>query len=694
MALQHEDPGAAAYRYAAFISYSHHDRRRARWLHRAIENYRVPAALLPALTRDGRVASLRPVFLDREELSSSADLGAAVRAALADSAWLIVVCSPPAARSRWVNEEVQQFIKLHGAARVLCCVVAGDPAALAGDPAGCFPPAVLAPSGPAGGTSEPLAADLRAGADERRLGLLKLVAAMLQLPLDRLRQRDQARRQRRLVAIAAASVLLSLSFAALAALAWRSRAEAVTQRRQAEQQALTARRTVDFLKSLFTVSDPGEARGNSVTAREVLDRGVQQVASGLQDEPVVRAELTTTLGEVYASLGLLKDGERLLEQAAHIGAQSEALQARQAVALGEVLYQRGDYGGALRWLDRAIGMLAGSGDAPLSARTYSALGDVYNRSDEYARARASFAQARQLAGGPTPPEREIAARALQGLADADLYDGRVPEAQRAYQAALQERLALSGETHPRTAEILGALGSAAYLQGDIATAARQFERALHIERRVYGAHHPEIAGTLNNFARVQLERRELHAARRLLLESLDMRASEVVDTEDDLAFIYSNLALARMGLGELRAAEPLFQRALGVAVASKHRLHGPILTDLADLECRSGRYRAGLQRLATARPIVAARYPDDPWRSAHVDSVRAGCLTRLGRYAEAQRLMEPSLRLVLRRWPAASLYGHDALERALRLGTLSGDGAARERYGALLAKADGAETRR
>ncbi|MFO1401070.1 MAG: toll/interleukin-1 receptor domain-containing protein [Steroidobacteraceae bacterium] len=694
MAPQLQEPGATARRYAAFISYSHHDRRWARWLHRAIETYRVPAALQPAPGRDGRAAPLRPIFLDREELSSSADLGAAVRTALAGSDWLIVVCSPEAARSRWVNEEVRQFITLHGVARVLCCVVAGDPAAPAGDPSACFPSAVYSPTDVAGGAPEPLAADLRAGADERRLGLLKLIAGMLRLPLDRLRQRDQARRQRRLVAIAAASLLLSLSLATLAALAWRARTEAIAQRRVAEQQALTARRTVDFLKSLFTVSDPGEARGNSVTAREVLDRGAQQVASGLQDEPVVRAELTTTLGEVYASLGLLTDGERLLEQATRIGVQPAALQARQAVALGEVLYQRGDYDGARRWLDQATGLLAGAGDAPLSARAYDALGDVYHRGDDYARARASFEQARRLAGGPAPVEREIAARALQGMADADFYDGRMAEAQRGYQAALQDRLALSGEMHPRTAEILGGLGSVAYLQGDAAGAARQFEQALQIERRVYGAHHPELAGTLNNLARVQLERRELHAARRLLQESLDMRASQVVGTEDDLAFIYSNLALARMGLGELREAEPLFQRALDVAVASRHRLHGPILADLADLECRRGRYRAGLERIASAGPIIAARYPDEPWRAAHVDSVRAGCLTGLGRYAEARALVEASLPGVLRRWPADSLYGHDALERALRLGTLSGDAAARARYGALLANAAGAGARR
>ena len=120
-------------------------------------------------------------------------------------------------------------------------------------------------------------------------------------------------------------------------------------------------------------------------------------------------------------------------------------------------------------------------------------------------------------------------------------------------------------------------------------------------------------------------------------------------------------------------------------MADKQRLHGPILGDLADLECRSGRYRAALARLDEARPIVAARYADDPWRTAQIDNVRAGCLTGMRRYAEAGALMQSSLPVLLKKWPADTLFGHDALERALRLYTGAGDTAKVAQYRALLA---------
>ena len=148
---------------------------------------------------------------------------------------------------------------------------------------------------------------------------------------------------------------------------------------------------------------------------------------------------------------------------------------------------------------------------------------------------------------------------------------------------------------------------------------------------------------------------------------------EVLDTDEQMAFFYSNLALAEMGMRGYPAALAMFSKGLRSAILNHHRLHGPILTDLADLECRMGRYQAGLDRLVEARPIVTARYADDPWRTAHVDNVRAGCLTGFGRYPEATRLMASSLPIILKKWPPNTLFGHDALERAVRLYTHTGE---------------------
>ena len=125
-------------RYRAFISYSHADQAWARRLHRALETYRVPTRLVGQATRKGDVPRrLTPIFRDRDDLSASGDLSASVRDALARSGTLIVICSPAAADSRWVNEEIRVFRELNPGGDVLAAILSGEPDAIsAGRPAG------------------------------------------------------------------------------------------------------------------------------------------------------------------------------------------------------------------------------------------------------------------------------------------------------------------------------------------------------------------------------------------------------------------------------------------------------------------------------------------------------------------------------------------------------------------------------
>lgn len=229
-------------RYWAFISYSHHDKAVARRLQRQLETYRVPRRLVGRETPGGPVpARLSPLFRDRDELNAGADLKASVQEALAASRWLIVICSPDAARSPWVNREIIEFKRLHGEGRVLALIASGEPFASntpGREASECFPPALrfaLAADGqPTGEPLEPIAADQRAEGDGPRRAALKLLAGMIGVGFDDLVQRDTQRRLRWLAGIASASAVGVVVFAALAVLAVRARNEAQHQRAQAE----------------------------------------------------------------------------------------------------------------------------------------------------------------------------------------------------------------------------------------------------------------------------------------------------------------------------------------------------------------------------------------------------------------------------------------------------------------------------
>jgi tetratricopeptide (TPR) repeat protein len=215
-----------SFRYKAFISYSHRDDAWGSWLHRALETYKVPKRLVGTPGRDGPVPDkLYPVFRDRDEFSSSADLSEKVREALKESESLVVVCSPSAAQSRWVNEEIRLFRSLGRGDRIFSVIVAGDPQATDAQEQ-CFPPALMEADD--GLRHEPLAADVRKWADGRSLARLKLVSAILGLRLADLRQREQRRkiRFRLLGGLAAVTVIALLINTVASKLAEQARMEA------------------------------------------------------------------------------------------------------------------------------------------------------------------------------------------------------------------------------------------------------------------------------------------------------------------------------------------------------------------------------------------------------------------------------------------------------------------------------------
>ena len=224
--------------YRAFISYSHRDKKWAQWLHRKIEGFRTPQNLVGTEGYSGKVpASLSPVFKDREDLESSHDLSSRVNAALESSDHLIVICSPDAAKSQWVNQEIEYYKKLGRSELIHCIIVDGDPAKVeeAADP---FPPALRDRYNAAGyrvdGEAEPIAADIRKVADGKQLALLKVLAGILGVGLDDLRRREALRRQRRLLALTAVSLVITGLMVVLAISAVLAQKQAERKRNQAE----------------------------------------------------------------------------------------------------------------------------------------------------------------------------------------------------------------------------------------------------------------------------------------------------------------------------------------------------------------------------------------------------------------------------------------------------------------------------
>ena len=291
----------------AFLSYSHKDSDTADWLHETLEQYRVPRRLVGQLTDIGAVPKrLTPIFRDRHELAASGDLGEEIEEAITGSRFLIVLCSPAAARSRWINEEIICFKRLHDEDRILAVIIDGEP--YASDIEGreaeeCFPPALRihydARGRPTTQRMEPLAADLRDSGDGRRLGLLKIAAGMLGVGLDDLAQREAHRRQRRLTIITAASIAGMLMTSGLAYTAVQARDEARDQRRAAD--GLIGFMLGDLRDRLEPV---GRLDVLDVVGVKALAYYESQNKSRLSDEALAqRSKALTLMGEIAAARG-------------------------------------------------------------------------------------------------------------------------------------------------------------------------------------------------------------------------------------------------------------------------------------------------------------------------------------------------------------------------------------------------------
>jgi tetratricopeptide (TPR) repeat protein len=248
-------PAVSAFRFRAFISYSHRDRSWAGWLHKSLEAYAVPKRLVGQRTAVGVTPRrLSPIFRDREELASANDLGNKVNQALAQSECLVVVCSPSAATSRWVDQEVLAFKRLGRQERIFCLIVDGEPGASeqpGREAEECFAPSLrrqLGADGAVGAVhTEPIAADVRPGKDGKTNAKLKLIAGMLDIGFDALKRREMQRRNRRVAAVAVVALGVMTVTTALAIAAVIARNAAVAASHAAERRQKQAEDLVDFM---------------------------------------------------------------------------------------------------------------------------------------------------------------------------------------------------------------------------------------------------------------------------------------------------------------------------------------------------------------------------------------------------------------------------------------------------------------
>ena len=375
----------------------------------------------------------------------------------------------------------------------------------------------------------------------------------------------------------AAVVLIALT--ALAGVLWEARQTAVAGRRaQAIQQ---------FLTSVFDVSDPDRAQGQTITARELLDEGAHRAQTELADQPQLQADLLRLIGTLYFRLGLYARAEPLQTQAVallealdpHGEAFARALGER---AESERLQER--FADAERDLDAALVLRPARGATAVHADLVSALGTLYADTARNENAERMFREALEIDRiQHASPDERLAAdeeRLARALASRARYD----EARGLLADALGQQRRLHGERHSAIALTLEELGKLELSVGNLADADTDFDAALAMRRALFGSQHPSVADSLYWVGSLRSYQGRYAEAEAIADEALAIDRAAFGEESAHTAPLHDLLAEVAQAGNDLDRAE----REARTALATWERVLGGNHSEIAN----------GLQRLA------------------------------------------------------------------------------------------------
>jgi serine/threonine protein kinase/tetratricopeptide (TPR) repeat protein len=459
---------------------------------------------------------------------------------------------------------------------------------------------------------------------------------------------------------------------------------------RAEVEAETAKQTTGFMVSLFNMTDPSEARGNSITAREIMDKGAARIDKELTAQPAIQATLMETIGAVYTSLGLYDQAVPLLRSAlgrrrALYGGKHVDV-ARSMDRLCEALKLKAEYEAAQRMCREALTLrreLLGNEHAD-TARSGYELADLLGRKGEFAEAEPLFREALTLRKKLFEARSPEVAQSLEGLAlnlydqgnfrDSEallreavtmrrgLYDGPHPqlaealnnlgfvidetgkdkEAEQLYREALEMKRVLLGKDHPEIAIGLNNIAGALYEQHEYDAAEVYYQSALEMQRKLLPADHPDVAMTLNNLAFVTHDRGNLKAAIELSKTSLEMYRRAHGADHPSVARGMHNLALWTIESGDLASAERLLRKTLELRrkiLGPEHADVANTMTLLAGVLVETRGYDEARSLAADARGLHLKSLGASHWRTACATNTEGAALAGLEQYTQAEALL-------------------------------------------------------
>jgi len=420
------------------------------------------------------------------------------------------------------------------------------------------------------------------------------------------------------------------------------------QREHADRERARAEEVSSFLVNLFKLSDPGENRGNRVTARELLDSGAKRLQAELKDQPETKAALLATVGAVYDSLGQYQDAMPILNESLQLQARSDdKSRINTMLELGQARVGAGDLGGAEQSLQQAL-KLSQSNSGPNSlesGRALWALGTLRLQQGRNGDAKDLYIRSLSIMETGGAQQTDISG-VLDDLADAYTRENQWALAKQTYERSLQiDRRAL-GEDHPRVARLLNNLAVVAQNMGDLPQSERLYNEALRRHELTFGERHPETAGIMGNLGLLLQREGRLAEAEPLLRNALDLNLSIYGPANYNVGYSRVSLAMLLHDQGKFAPAETEFRQALAIydqSLPADHQYRASALMHFARLLVDRGKLDEALKLSQESINIWTATSPALSPTTAQAHTIHAYALSHLGRTHEAADELEAAL---------------------------------------------------
>jgi serine/threonine protein kinase len=392
------------------------------------------------------------------------------------------------------------------------------------------------------------------------------------------RLRKYARRHGAAMGVGAGLLVVLAAFSLMQAIHLR---ETTRERDRASQERDRATRIAEFMTGMFKVPDPSETRGNSVTAREILDKASSDIGKGLAQDPEVQSQMMHEMASTYSNLGLYARAHDLAQRALDArmslhGAQDPKT-LESMTQLASIVNMEGHQIDAEALERRALAderRLLGADD-PLTLETEDDLAMVLKSLGHLAEAEKMSREVIDADTRRLGPESALALTATNHLGAILFSEGHGADAEKVLRPAIEIERRVWGDDHPETMKALTMLAISLHYRNQFAEAESLSREILASSERVLGGDNQATAVAMVRLADVLADEQHLPKATKLYREALPILSRTLGPDHPRTLMCELNMTRILRSDGHLQEAEKMQRQVL----ATEIRVNGPEYPD-------------------------------------------------------------------------------------------------------------------